>query len=255
MVDSSTLWRQCLPIDQAFRATVFRQVDRTQAAVLTGTQPLLAAGIGGFQLIEVRNGILAVGGIDEQQPGLAVVMCLGDDLVEEFAGIYLFIDLERDTRRFEIFKGAIDGAIARIGDIREAQVPLSVLFDRLHEGVGDANRDIEIGNGVFIGLAADEILDIGVIHAQDRHIGAPPGATLGHLAEGVVVYAQEIPPDRWLYRLMISPWQPDGLRRENENPLPPPVCWIRAASRKDEKIPVGARPISSDTCKTKQAAS
>ena len=42
---------------------------------------------------------------------------------------------------------------------------------------------------------------------------------------------------------------------ENEKPLPPPVCWIRAASRRVWKIPAESRPMSSVIGKTKQAAS
>jgi len=48
---------------------------------------------------------------------------------------------------------------------------------------------------------------------------------------------------------------PFGLRRENEKPLPPPVCWIRAASRRVWKMPAGSRPMSSLIGRTKQAAS
>jgi hypothetical protein len=37
-------------------------------------------------------------------------------------------------------------------------------------------------------------------------------------------------------------------------PLPPPVCWIRAALRSVLKMPSGARPMSSEMGNTKQAA-
>jgi len=48
---------------------------------------------------------------------------------------------------------------------------------------------------------------------------------------------------------------PLGRSRLKEKPLPPPVCWIRAASRSVWKIPDGERPMSSSIASTKQAAS
>ena len=78
-----------------------------------------------------------------------------------------------------------------MSDIRETQIPICVVFHGLHEGIGDADRNVEIGDGVFVGLAGDEIFDIRVIHAQDGHVGAAAGAALGDFAKGVVVDAQE----------------------------------------------------------------
>ena len=78
-----------------------------------------------------------------------------------------------------------------MGHVGEAQVPIRVGFDGAHEGVGDADGDVEVGDGVLIGLAGDEIFHVGVVDAQDAHVGAAAGAALGDLAEGVVVDAQE----------------------------------------------------------------
>jgi hypothetical protein len=47
---------------------------------------------------------------------------------------------------------------------------------------------------------------------------------------------------------------PRGRRREKLNPFPPPVCWIKAASRRVWNIPAESRPISSLIGRTKQAA-
>ena len=68
---------------------------------------------------------------------------------------------------------------------------IRVVLDGLHEGIGDADRDVEVGDGVLVGLAGDELFHIRVVDAQDGHIGAAAGAALGDLAEGVVVDAQE----------------------------------------------------------------
>src|SRR3989304_9371570 len=58
----------------------------------------------------------------------------------------------------------------------------------------------------------------------------------------------ERPPERFTK-------SPRGRRLEKEKPFPPPVCWIRAATRRVEKIPPDSRPRSSLIGRTKQAAS
>ena len=73
----------------------------------------------------------------------------------------------------------------------KTQIPIGIVFDSLHESIGDADRDIEIGDLVLVGLAGDEIFHIRMIHAQHGHIGAAAGAALGDLAEGMVVHAQK----------------------------------------------------------------
>ena len=48
---------------------------------------------------------------------------------------------------------------------------------------------------------------------------------------------------------------PLGRSLEKEKPVPPPVCWIKAMSRRVWKMPSDSRPISSEIGSTKQAAS
>ncbi len=67
---------QLFPIHAVVGGEVLGQVDRTQAAVLVGSQVLLAAGVGGFQLVQVRDRVGAVGGIQEEHARLAVVVGL-----------------------------------------------------------------------------------------------------------------------------------------------------------------------------------
>ena len=87
------------------------QVDRTQAAVFVGSQPLLAAGVGGFQLVEVRNRVGAVGGIQEEHARFAVVMGLVDDLVEQIAGAHGSVDLEGNASLCGLFQRAVKAAV------------------------------------------------------------------------------------------------------------------------------------------------
>jgi len=51
------------PVHGAVFTKHLSEVDGTEAAVLIGSQPLLAAGVGGFEFIKVRDGVVAVGSI------------------------------------------------------------------------------------------------------------------------------------------------------------------------------------------------
>ncbi len=99
---------QLLPIHLVVGGEVLGQVDRTQAAVLVGSQILLTAGVGGFQLVEMGDGIAAVGGIQEEHARLAVVVGLLDDLLEELAGAHALVDLERDARILGLLERAVE---------------------------------------------------------------------------------------------------------------------------------------------------
>ena len=137
---------QLVPIHGMVGAEMLGEVDGAEAAVLVGSEPLLTAGIGGFKLVEVRDGVGAVGGIQEEQTGLTVVMRLLDDLLEQVAGADGFVNAEGDALGFSLFKGAFEALGARVEQVGEAQCPLAVFFDGGHEGIGDAHGDIEVGD-------------------------------------------------------------------------------------------------------------
>jgi hypothetical protein len=84
-----------------------------------------------------------------------------------------------------------------------------------------------------------------VVNAQHAHVGAATTAALGDLAERLVVDAQEADGSSGA----------TGRNRLKEKPLPPPVCWISAATRSVLKMPSLALPMSSSIGSTKQAAS
>ena len=132
------------------------EVDRPQAAVFIRAKPLLAAGVGGFEGVEVGNGIGAVGGIEEEHARFAVVVGLVDNFVEQLACREGFEDFKGDAQFLGFFKGAGKTAIKRRRHIGEAQIPGFIIFNCLHESIGDANGDVKVGDGVFMGLAGDE---------------------------------------------------------------------------------------------------
>ncbi|MPN20373.1 hypothetical protein SDC9_167752 [bioreactor metagenome] len=167
------------------------QVHGTQAAILIGAEPLLAAGVGGLKLIEVRDGVGAVGGIQEEHTRLTVVVGLLHDLLKQVTGAQGLVFLERDASGLGLLKGALKAFGTRIGEIGVAQGPFGVVFDCLHEGICDAHRDVKVGDLVLVGLAGNELFHIRVIDTQHGHVGAAAGAALSYFAKGVIVDAQK----------------------------------------------------------------
>ena len=133
------------------------QVQGPEVAGLVGQERLLAAGVGGFDLPQVGDGVAPVEGVQEDDAGLAGGPGALDDEVEEPGGAHL-LDLP---------------AGAGVG---QGEVP--VFLDRLHEGVGQAHGDVEVGEALGVVLTGDEGLDIRVVHPEDPHVGAPAGAAL-----------------------------------------------------------------------------
>ncbi len=182
---------ELLPIDGMVGAEMLCEVDGAEAAILVRSEPLFPAGIGGFELVEMRYGIAAVGGIKEEESGFAIVMRLLDDLLKEVAGSHGLVDAEGDALGFSLLEGALKALGARVEQVREAQRPLAIFLYGGHEGIGDTDGNVEIGDLVLVGLAGDEILDIRMVDAEDGHVGAAAGAALGNLTEGVVVDTEE----------------------------------------------------------------
>src|SRR5439155_10775622 len=79
-------------------------------------------------------------------------------------------DLRPDLARLEL---AYD--LAGLGMV---QVVHRVGLDRLHEGVGDGHRDVEVGDLGRVVLAGDELHDVRMIHPEDAHVGAATGPAL-----------------------------------------------------------------------------
>ena len=60
-----------------------REVDGAEAAVLVGPQVLLAAGVDALQRVEVGHRVSLVCGVEEEYPGLTVVVGVHSGLVKE----------------------------------------------------------------------------------------------------------------------------------------------------------------------------
>ncbi len=111
------------------------------------------------------GGVVAIEAVEEDDPRLAVGPRHLDDVLEDLAGRHLFDRL----------------AAARIDD-----VVLIARLHRLHEGFGEADGDIEVGQHPLVPLDHDEVHDVGMVDPQDPHVGAaarPP--LLDRLGGGV----------------------------------------------------------------------
>jgi hypothetical protein len=108
------------------------------------------------------------------------------------------------------------------------------LVERVHEGVGDRDRDVEVRDAA-VELAVDELEHVGMVDAQDAHVGAaprarpasPPRCAVEHLEEG---HRAGGAPARGGHDVSF------GRRREKAKPVPPPDLWMMAAALTESKI-------------------
>ena len=133
------------------------QVDRAEVAALVGQERLLATRVCGLDLAQLGRGVVAVQPVEEDDARLAVLPGQVDDEVEDLAGV----------------QPAHLGAVARV-----AQRVVAAGEHRRHELLGDPHRDVEVVEDVLVFLGPDELQDVGMVDAQDAHVGAPPGAAL-----------------------------------------------------------------------------
>ena len=115
---------------------------------------------------EMWNRIVLIRSIDEEHTGFAGLPRSVNDLLEYFASIQF---------PNYIVRPRVDQFVVR------------AVRDGIHERISDGDRDVEVGDLGRVVLARDELFDIGVIHSQDAHIGAPSSPTLFHdFRRGVV---------------------------------------------------------------------
>ena len=124
--------------------------------------------VGRLQRVARGHGVVPVGLVDEQVSGITDDPGILGDLVPEVA--------------------SADGAVHLAA---VDQVEVGVLLDGLHEGVGDGYRDVEVGDLTLDRLGFDEGLDVGMVDAEDTHVGPTPRPALGDLSEPSVIDPQK----------------------------------------------------------------
>ncbi len=131
---------------------------------------MFAARVGAFDFSQFRSGIVFVQAVEEHDPGLAVPPGLVNDLLKYFPGVELAGDL------------AVPGV---------NQFIVLSRFNRLHELLGDAHGNIEVGEFFGIRLACYEFGYIRMIHPQYPHVGTPSHPALLYRFGGGVEHLHE----------------------------------------------------------------
>ena len=152
-----------------------REVDRPEVAGLPGEQSLLSARIGSRDLAERRRRVAAVHSVDEEEPRLARLPGAADDQR---------VDVPR--RPFVVPVGQ-DVALGVAEFLAERRLPacmgvddvvLQVAAQGAEELVGHGDREVEVRELARLDLGVDEVQDVGVVDAEDAHVGAAPEAAL-----------------------------------------------------------------------------
>ena len=146
------------------------QVDRTEAAAAVRRQRLFGARVGGFDQLAVVEVVVLVHAVEEEDPRLGMIVGGLHHLIPQVARAHLAVDPQAVVAL--VGAGLLHVGV-RLGAVR--QLDVAVGLDGFHEGIGDADRDVEIGQ-VAVVLGVDEDLDVRMVAAQHAHLGAAPGA-------------------------------------------------------------------------------
>jgi hypothetical protein len=77
---------QMIPINRSFWSDKFAQIDRAKITDIIRQEWLFPTRIGGLVLAEVRNRVVLVGPVDEEQTGFAGSMGTLNDEIEDHPG-------------------------------------------------------------------------------------------------------------------------------------------------------------------------
>lgn len=105
---------------------------------------MLAAGIGGGNLLGIPEVVVGIDVVEEQNARLGKIIGRPHDGVPERARRLALIDPQPI---FTTMGSSLYLCIAGAGDME--QLPFGIVPDRLHEGVAHADRDIEIVPAAF----------------------------------------------------------------------------------------------------------
>ena len=145
-------------------------VHRQEAAVGGEAGRADYAGVGRLVGAEVGDGVESVRFVNEKAAGFPGAPGAEDHPVPDGAGV--------------------EGADDLVG-LGVLEAVLGAVLDGIHELGRDGDGDVEIGHLREVFLAGDEVHDVGVVDAQDPHVGAAPGAALFHRVGGCVVELHE----------------------------------------------------------------
>ena len=160
------------------------EVDRPQAAAAVGRQRLLATRVARGDVLAVGEVVVGVDAVEEQDARLGVVVGRSHDLVPQRTRRQLAVDPGPVAAGLAALVGA-SLLLGRTGLGAVHQFHVSIGSYRLHEGVGDTHREVEVLQIAAV-LGVDELLDVRVVAAQHAHLGAAARAGALHGFAGAI---------------------------------------------------------------------
>ena len=199
-----------VPVEARLRAERIaherRQVDRAQQARAVRRQRLLAARVGRADVLAPPVVVHLVDAVDEDESGLGVVVRRDHDHVPQMPRADVAVDLARDEAVVAARRSCGASAIRARPPVsassrsifvlfldvdREHQRPVGIVLNRVHEPVGDQQRQVELAQAPVLALGADEFLDVRVAHVERAHLRAAAAAGRRHGEAHLVVDIHE----------------------------------------------------------------
>ena len=186
----------------------FGEIHRTQQARAVWRQRLLAAWIGGADVLRPPVVVHLVDPVDQDEAGFREIVGRGHDHVPHAARRQGLVDLAGDqallvrdiasrcpairaTRICEVSSRSGRSASNSFRPQRKGELPLAVALDRLHEFIGDQQRQIELPQAAVLALGANEFEHVGMADIEGAHLRAAPAAGRRHGEAHLVVDIHE----------------------------------------------------------------
>ena len=143
-----------------------RDVDGAEAAAAVGRKRLFGARVRGLDRLAVIEVVVAVDAVEEEDARLGVVVRRAHDLVPQVLRAHLAVHPQAVAA---LVAAAFLHFLRGLGAVHE--LDFAVGLHGLHERVGDAHGDVEVGEVALV-LGVDEALDVRVVAAQHAHLRA-----------------------------------------------------------------------------------
>ena len=181
------------------------QVDRAEQARAVRRQRLLAAGVGGADVLAPPVVVHLVDAVDQHEAGLGEVVGGRHDHVPHALRRQRLVDPAEDQAGVVAdvagrLRPLAPDELAAVGGVladdlglahREGQLPVLVFAHGLHELVGDQQRQVELAQPARLALGADEFHRVRVADVERAHLRAAAAAGRRHGEAHLVVDIHE----------------------------------------------------------------
>ena len=158
------------------------EYDRPQIAAAIRRQRLLAAGVGGRNLLGIPKVVVLIDIVQKQNARFGKVIGRAHDGIPQLARRQALVHPHTVFAGFPEVCARLNLRLARCGGVH--QLPGRIVLDGLHKGAANSYRDIEIVPASLEALGSDELVHIGVIDAQHPHLCPTPRACGLHRGTG-----------------------------------------------------------------------